>query len=369
LFSKVTLLEKSKVRRVAIMAILFCFIRSEPLFAQELSSKWTNASPMEALGQDIQRVFALGREGLVRVRAESPVGILSGSGFLVDDGGVVVTSSSLFVPGGRIWIESSTKEQWEAQVVGVDRESSVLVVRGHHQGKPLGWGDETFLRAGSLAVLAGFPFNQPAAPSLAVVAGWEGKSPRGSYFCTTHLRAAHPLLPGCVGGVLLDAQARVVGMVTGSMDQPGQTYALPSSSLRRVVEDLRSYGEVRRGWLGVTAEESADGVGVVVESVQEGAPAYLAGLRPRDRLLKIGGGDVRDGADVRRLSFGLRAGDTVRLVVEREGVRSSFDAVAMLRPSPHLAGLSGWAREFNMRTVPSFHRELTEIAMSGDRLP
>jgi S1-C subfamily serine protease len=144
--------------------------------------------------------------------------------------------------------------------------------------------------------------------------------------------------PGNSGGALINARGELVGINTAIFSRSGGYqgigFAVPSNLARRVVDDLKQYGKVRRGWIGIAdmsplTSRLADELGttgtdgLVVMRMWRG-PAYQAGVRPGDVLLSLNGRPVTDAAAFLRAVADTPIGSTVTVEVLRESTRRTF---------------------------------------------
>ncbi len=295
------------------------------------------------LSQEVSRIFQQASPSLVKIRVASPLGTLTGSGFFYGDGSQVVTSSNMVVVGDGIWVEYGDQKA-SAKVMGVDRRSCVALLKVDLKGVPLPISTGELPGMGTQLVAAGFPYNLDASPTFGTLLGFESKSPQGKYFCTTHIRSDIRLLPGLVGGPLLDRSGTVVGLVTGSMDNGATTYALPARALGKVVSDLTQHGTVRTGWVGISIEAGSS-VGlqeaVAVKSVHEKAPAAQAGIQAGDTIVSIAGYSIRRGEDVVDATFSIPVGGTLDVAVRRGGKLLSYKLPVLERPTDTALPLAG----------------------------
>ncbi len=307
-----------------------------------------------AIGREVQQVHKANRDGLARVRVQTPIGILSGTGFFIDADGLLLTSSSLIANKDQIWIEYGAVKA-KAEIVGIDRRSSVALLKSVAHGMPLKFATEG-PKIGEAAIALGFQYDKEAAPALGLISGVDATSPEGRFFCAAHIRADITLAPGMMGGPLLDTDGEVMGLVTGTLGDGSRCYALPAAPLARVVDDLRQHGRPRLGWVGISIRQDTNTTAgascVVVREVFTNAPAYAAGVRAGDRILKIGPRDVRHPGDIIDASFLARIGETMPLVLQRGNERLTFGIPVEERPPPPPGPVgTGFAEA---ETVPPF---------------
>lgn len=312
------------------------------------------SSTFDAIGREVQRVHMANRDGLARVRVLTPIGILVGTGFFVDTDGLLLTSSSLIASKDQLWIECGGVKA-KAEIVGVDRRSSVALLRSVARGMPLKL-SAAGPRVGEGAIALGFQFDKETAPAFGLISGLDSTSPEGRYFCAAHIRADIGLAPGMMGGPLLDTRGEVIGLITGTLGGGSRCYALPAAALARVMDDLRLHGRPRLGWVGISIRQDTNATqsasSVIVRDVFTNAPAYAAGVRAGDRILKVGPRDVRHPGDIIEASFLARIGESMPLVLQRGEERLSFDLPVLERPPPAPGGPGGGFAEAEMPPGP-----------------
>ncbi len=260
----------------------------------------------------------------------------NGSGFFFDDLGHVLTNHHVVEQARRIWVHLSDGRSLPAQVVGVDVETDVAVVRvapakdlprarlGTAEdlkvgewvaavGNPLGYLDGTF----TVGVVSGIGRSEVAI---------EGGAPSYQDFIQTDAAIHY----GNSGGPLVNARGEVVGINTAFGGQGvGIGFAIPIDLAREVAEDLMSKGHVVRGYLGVLLQEiDADMAlglglerrrGVLIREVMPETPAADAGLRAGDAILIFDGEAVRDVSGFRIQVAHAAVGDLIPLEALRFG--------------------------------------------------
>jgi S1-C subfamily serine protease len=197
----------------------------------------------------------------------------------------------------------------DAEVVGIDRESDLAVLRVERSGlTAIAIGDPEELQVGELAVAVGSPFGLDGSVTAGIVSAIDrGVSVRapggGSVALVNVVQTDAPINPGNSGGPLVDGEARLIGInsaiLTGpDLPNPGNAgvgFAIPASLAVDIADELIASGAVRYAFLGVAGlsltPEMADRVGVqkgaYVESVTPGSPAELVGLREGDVITAV----------------------------------------------------------------------------------
>jgi len=228
----------------------------------------------------------------------------------------LVISSSFHTPD-----RTRIDEDREAEVIGRDPGTDVAVLRVAGGGLvPATFRELGELGVGNLALAIGRPGRTARASLRAIgVLGPEVKTPWGGRL-DRYVESDRQIPRGFAGGPLVDAEGAVIGMNTRTLIR-GADLAIPTVTLRRVVDELVQHGGVRRGYLGVGAYPTPNGA--LVGSVEDGSPAGLAGVIPGDIVIELGGSSVTD-PDSLRAAILDRPGEVVDLVLLRGGARQQL---------------------------------------------
>jgi serine protease Do len=267
----------------------------------------------------------------------------SGSGWVFDADGHVVTNAHVLRGADRIRVQLSDGRLFEAELVGADPLTDIAVVKlpdttglipavratGRHP------------RQGERVFAFGSPFGFKFSMSEGIISGL-GREPAGAVASsngyTNFIQTDAAVNPGNSGGPLVNVRGQVVGMnvaiATGS-DSDGTTegqsagisFAIPLPVIESVVGQLIETGTVKRGFLGISLPRRDDdarrvgfnGFGVLVPSVTDDGPAALAGVRPNDVITAIGGQEVTGVGVLRSLISTIRPGESVALDIWRDG--------------------------------------------------
>jgi S1-C subfamily serine protease len=234
-------------------------------------------------------------------------------------------------------------EARDAEVIGRDPGTDVALLRVAGGGlSPARFRELGELAVGNLALALGRPGRTVRASLRAIgVLGPAIRTPRGGKL-DRYVESDRQIPRGFAGGPLIDADGAVIGMNTRTLLR-GEDLAVPSVTLRRVVDELAAHGGIRRGYLGVGAypaqlspalvQVAGTGGGprgsdraALVANVEDGAPAANAGLIVGDLIVEVAGALVTD-PDSLRLALGDRHGETVELIVLRGGARLALSVV------------------------------------------
>ncbi len=256
-----------------------------------------------------------------------------GSGFVIDPSGIVVTNNHVIGDANEITVVFSDGLRLKAEVVGKDAKVDLAVLRVKHD-KPLPFvkfGDSDKIRIGDPVMAIGNPFGLGGSVSSGIVSARNRDINQGPY--DTYIQTDAAINKGNSGGPLFNMAGDVIGINTAILSPTGGSvgigFAVPSSLAVNVVDQLREFGETRRGWLGVriqsvddaTAEALGLGTarGALIAGVDDKGPGKPAGLEIGDVITKFDGKEVKDSRDLPRIVAATPVGKDVPVTLMRKG--------------------------------------------------
>jgi S1-C subfamily serine protease len=327
-----------------------------------------------------REIYKRDAPGVVNVKAqivrqvESPFDVFpqeqrgqaSGSGFVLDRSGYVLTNAHVIEGASDVTVQFEDRKSVDATVVGKDSSTDIALLRVHRDGvslHPLSLGDSATVQVGDPTIAIGNPFGLDRTLTTGVVSALQRRISAPNGFSIDHvIQTDAAINPGNSGGPLLDAAGRVIGInsqiVTGegASGNVGIGFAVPINTAKRVIPQLMKSGRVPRPYIGITGvtidsslgrlNRPADG-GVLVQAVAPGSPADRAGIRGGDTRATLDGSDIALGGDViRRLDgrnvasmddvmaalSGRQPGDTVKLDLLRAGRSRTVTVTLGQRP-------------------------------------
>ncbi|MBB4659158.1 Do family serine endopeptidase [Parvularcula dongshanensis] len=266
-------------------------------------------------------------------------GVSLGSGFIVTEDGVVVTNNHVIDNADEILVILSDGTELPARLRASDplTDIAVLDIDADRTFANVSFGDSDAARVGDWVVAIGNPFGLGGSVSAGIVSARNRDIDSGLYDDFIQTDAA--INRGNSGGPLFDMSGRVIGVNTVIFSQTGGSvgvgFAVPSSLVQNVVDQLIEYGETQRGFLGVTLNEVDNRVarrlglpdrrGALVVRPTPGGPSDKAGLLPDDVILRFGRAEIGERRDLTRAVAETPVGKTVPVTVLRGGERLTLE--------------------------------------------
>jgi len=279
----------------------------------------------------INAIYAQASKGVVNVRVSSGGSQGTGTGFVIDEQGRIVTNAHVVGDATRAQVRFDDDSRLvDAAVVGRDPSTdlAVLKVDPGQAGdlRPLTLAASKDVKVGDGAVAIGYPLGLDRTATAGIVSGLEREieAPNG-FRIDEVIQTDASINPGNSGGPLLDARGRVIGVnsqIATSGAGGGNTgigFAVPSDTVRAVVPRLLAGETIERAWLGVATAEAAGATGATVATVTPGSPAARAGLAEGDRITEVGDTRIDTPDDVAEALEPRTPGDEVAVRVERDG--------------------------------------------------
>jgi len=259
-----------------------------------------------------------GEAALSPFEAPEGGGTATGSGFLIDTDGYIVTNSHVVEGAEGIEVTlGSSDTGYPAETVGTDPATDVALIKidaPADQLHPLALGDSSKVEVGDQVVAIGNPFGLDRTVTTGIVSALQRQIQAPNGFSISHvIQTDAAINPGNSGGPLIDTSGRVIGInsqiqTSGSEGNVGIGFAVPINTAREVVRQLQDHGEVKHAYLGIEGGSLTPEVvqalklpvdeGVLVNDVVGGGPADEAGIRGGDTSATIEGAKVRLGGDI-----------------------------------------------------------------------
>lgn len=267
-----------------------------------------------------------GTQGLPRTQVQTGMG----SGFIVSEEGYIITNHHVIEGASQIRVTLATDKSYSARVVGADRELDLAVLKINPQGKlpTLQFGSSEKIEVGDWVLAIGNPYGLDHTVTVGVISAKGRPVNIEDRRFRNLLQTDASINPGNSGGPLINLNGEVVGVNTAvNAKAQGIGFAIPSSTVVSVYNQLITKGTVAHPYIGVSIQPSQDQKGVVVSGVVPDSPAMTAGLRPGDIILQFKGKDLMKPQDLTDAVDRTLPGQKVTLLVARAGQNREVEVI------------------------------------------
>src|SRR5579872_2235637 len=267
-----------------------------------------------------------------------------GSGVIVNaDKGYILTNSHVVEEAERVVVTLSDGRHYTAKVIGADKASDIALLQIQAKNlTPITIGNSNDLKVGDFVAAIGNPFGLSQSVTSGIVSAL-GRSTLGIENYENFIQIDAPINPGNSGGALVDTSGKLIGINTAILAPDrgsiGIGFAIPSNMAQSVMQQLIEYGNVRRGALGIGAQDitpelaTAFGLntskGAVVTQVTANSPAEKAGLQVGDIITAVNGTDVKTANDVVNAVGFIRVDSKANISVLRKNKSITLSAILM----------------------------------------
>ncbi|MBF9233551.1 DegQ family serine endoprotease [Microvirga alba] len=298
-----------------------------------------------------------------------------GSGFVIDPSGIVVTNNHVIGDANDISVIFSDGTRLKAEIVGKDTkvDLAVLKVKSDKPLKAVKFGNSDTLRPGDWVLAIGNPFGLGGSVTAGIVSARGRNIDSGPY--DNYLQTDAAINKGNSGGPLFNMNGEVIGINTAILSPTGGSvgigFAVPASTAVPVIDQLRQFGETRRGWLGVRIQNVDDATaealnlgsarGALIAGIDDKGPAKPAGLEVGDVITRFDGKDVKDSRDLPRIVASTPVGKAVDVTIVRKGTE--------LKKQVTLGRLEDGEKQANLQQpsteTPTATRQALGLNLSG----
>ncbi len=256
-----------------------------------------------------------------------------GSGFIIDASGIVVTNNHVISEADEITVILNDGTRLKADLIGKDQKTDIalLRVKSDKPLKAVKFGDSEKLRLGEWVIAIGNPFSLGGTVTAGIVSARNRDINSGPY--DNYIQTDASINRGNSGGPLFNLDGEVIGVNTAIISPSGGSigigFAVPSKTALPVIDQLKQFGETRRGWLGVRIQQVTDEIaeslgikpprGALVAGVDDKGPAKPAGIEPGDVIVKFDSKDIKEMRDLPRVVADTPVGKQVPVQIIRKG--------------------------------------------------
>lgn len=276
-----------------------------------------------------------------------PLGL--GSGVIISTDGYIVTNNHVISKAEKVEVTLNNNEKYTAKVIGSDENTDLALLKINAKDlNAITFGDSDALKIGEWVLAVGNPFGFTSTVTAGIVSAkarniGEATSQRANSI-DSFIQTDAAVNQGNSGGALVNINGELVGINTAIYSKTGNyagySFAIPSSTVKKIVKDLKEYGSVQRAVLGVAyqplsaelAKEkniTATTEGLYVASVNDRSAAMQAGLKEGDVITKINGATVKSSGQIMEQMNRLRPGDKIEITYIRDN--KTYTTSATLR--------------------------------------
>ena len=257
-----------------------------------------------------------------------------GSGVIVNaDEGLIITNAHVIEDADEIIVTLKDKRQLEAEIVGTDKKTDIALIKvSAKKLAELKIAKASEVRVGDYVIAVGNPFGLSHSVTSGIVSALGRDNGSGDGY-QDFIQTDASINPGNSGGALVNSKGELIGINSAIISRTGGNqgigFAVPTNIVQAVMRQLISYGEVRRGRIGVligditpTLKEALDLTtldGALVSQVVEDSPAEKAGLKRDDVIISFNGGAIKDASDIRNAVGLVEPGERYTITYLREG--------------------------------------------------
>ena len=253
-----------------------------------------------------------------------------GSGFIIDEKGIVVTNNHVIQDAEDIIIRVNGDKEFKAKVIGSDPLSDIAILQLETKEKfiPVKFGNSDKARIGDWVIAIGNPFGLGGTVTSGIISARNRSIGLSRY--EDYIQTDASINSGNSGGPLFDMNGDVIGINTAILGRSGSIgigFSIPSNSAKLVIDQLIEFGETKRGWLGVRIQDVTKEIaevekldeprGALVASVAEGSPSFKGGIKAGDIILEFDGQKIKEMKELPIIVARTKVGKKVELKVWR----------------------------------------------------
>jgi serine protease Do len=261
----------------------------------------------------------------------------SGSGVIISDDGYIVTNNHVVANSDKVEVTLNDKRTFTARVIGTDPSTDIALLKVDEKNLPyVSFGNSDDVKVGEWVLAVGNPFNLTSTVTAGIVSAKSRNIhilPDQQFPIESFIQTDAAVNPGNSGGALVNTTGSLIGINTAIASNTGAytgySFAIPVNMVKKVVDDLLEYGNVQRGFIGVSIRDIDSQLasekelkalnGVYVAGLSEGGAAETAGIKEGDIIIKVAGMPVNSSPELQEQVGKFRPGDKVDVTLLRSG--------------------------------------------------
>ena len=281
-----------ELTKYVVIGILAGFIAYSFTAKKPVSIKVAESTTMTSPSRDsFNHIYSSVKDSVVTIKTN----IGRGSGVIVTDQGHVVTNEHVIRGAREIQIITSDNVSYSAAIVGTDAITDIALLKSNYLGEAIIFSDSSKARIGDVVLAIGNPFGVGQTLTQGIISrtnsGHITENPLDEF-----LQSDAAINPGNSGGAMVNTSGKLIGINTMNLSLGGGSdgigLAVPSNLVKSIIEQIIKYGQVVRGYVGLSAYDTSNGV--MITKVLKNGPAYQAGLKPKDLILSINDIEIKN---------------------------------------------------------------------------
>ena len=308
-----------------------------------------------------------------------------GSGFIIDEKGIVVTNTHVIQDAEDIVIRVNGDKEFKAKVIGSDPLSDIAILQLETKEKfvPVRFGDSDKARIGDWVIAIGNPFGLGGTVTSGIISARNRSIGLSRY--EDYIQTDASINSGNSGGPLFDMNGNVIGINTAILGRSGSIgigFSIPSNSAKLVIDQLIEFGETKRGWLGVRiqdvtkeiadVEELDEPKGALVASVAENSPSEKGGIKSGDIILEFDGQEIKEMKQLPAIVAKTKVGKKVKVKIwrnKKEIIKSIILGRLETSEDFKVSEKNTFPKEIEIKKLKISVRELTKDDIKSRSLP
>ncbi len=280
----------------------------------------------------------------------------SGSGVIISSDGYIVTNNHVVADADNIDVVLYDKREFKADVIGRDPNTDMALIKiNAHDLQPITIGNSDETKVGQWVLAVGNPFNLTSTVTAGIISakgrnihllgennpGDRNNPSKGNAAIEDFIQTDAAVNPGNSGGALVNTKGELIGINTAIASETGSyvgySFAVPSNLMKKVIDDFKNYGEVQRGYLGISIQDVDNKIaedkglpkpeGVLVGTITDNSAGGDAGIKEGDVITKIDSKPVNSVSELQVMVAAKRPGDHVVVDLIRNGKDKEYDVV------------------------------------------
>ena len=255
--------------------------------------------------------------------------IALGSGFIIDKEGYIITNNHVIDKAKTINVILNNNKTYKAELIGIDEKTDIALIKiePDENLQPVIFGDSDNIKVGDWILAIGNPFGLGSSATAGIISAKSRDIDSGSYNDFIQTDAA--INQGNSGGPMFNMQGEVIGMNTSIFSTTGNSmgigFATPSNIIVWIIDQLKQYGKVNRGWIGIKMQpnelESIDDdnlqieKGILILGISENSPAQKSGVVAGDIIIKINDEEITSPKNFSKIIYTSKVGEKIKLTV------------------------------------------------------